>query len=591
MKWLNNRRSYVTLSDLLQPLAPLSRLAPLVEERDPEEIKQSFNSDGVGYICCGMRRRLDAAKYMVLVWINVDAHVASSRLVLDVVMWRGSDARTIGERIFSLTSNEQRVVVVALNFELTDPGLIEVRVWSDVNAQSLTMRRMRIHRINDVQFGRQPDFAGVISATRAARRPSTKAIDVLVVAETAGVELWLSCEPTTGDIFLCPEGNAGSFLPLQVVDVGAAAPFRLADGRVLMPLPWLWEEGLDHAIALTLAAGHLKKIVDLSGSRAARRNALPAKPDTGARKQEQGTLDVASLLPVVSIAVREALRNELKVGPPASIKLRSTGAADPRASSNVVRVRLSNLDDVFAPEDLRLSDATGELLNEPITLTKNSDVDLPPAPSAVLIFDCGADCGIAEIRQGEAICRANLFSPFPGALAVFLPQDLGTNHASVVAACDADHELGSISSLIVIALGRKNPLSRGVEVGIAALWPDYPARQLPYTQAKFTGDVDYREDAVVLERGSGAFRAGDVPGIELWKHDWGGLCAIAYQGRILIIDLYAPRRERVLLLPSLPDCLLSTQTKRTSEMGDVVHPALKQIFRRMRSTTVIGIEP
>lgn len=581
MKWFDGLRRYAELSDILRPHIPLSRFVPLVEDFDPQQVQQSVDPDGAGYVCCGMRSRLNAAKYMAFVCIFVDAHVTSPRLVLDAVMWQGNNARTVGEKTFALTENRKRLVLIPLNFELADPGTIEVRVWSDVNAQLFTTKRIGICRTNDVPLERQIAFAAANSPVRPVRRPSAKALDVFAAAEIADVVLWLSNEAMTEDVFVHPEGEATPFLPLQIVGIGAAAPFRLADGRVLLPLPWLWENGRDRAAALALTAGRTKKIVTLPRSHAISKNTPPTKTNGAAWNQESTVSDIANVPQAVSPAT--ARSSELQLGPPASIKVRSTGAADQRASGNAVRLRLWSLDEALTLGDLNLSDTTGELLDAPVVLTKNSDMDLLPARSAALIFDCGPDCGIAEIQQGKAICHANLFSPFPGAFAVFIPQDLSSNRASIVEAFDADREPSSSASLGVIALGRKNLLSRGVEVGIAALWYDYPVKLLRYTQAKFAGDVDYREDAVVLERGLGSFPAGEVPGIELWKHDWGGICAVAYQGRILIIDLYAPKRERLLLLPSLPDCLLSTQSQRPFEMGDVVHPALKHIFRRMRA--------
>lgn len=216
-----------------------------------------------------------------------------------------------------------------------------------------------------------------------------------------------------------------------------------------------------------------------------------------------------------------------------------------------------------------------------------------PSHTGFFLFGTGPDCGIAELEWGPVCCRINLFEPSPGAMVVFVPEDMlqagsAKGKITLSARRESTWYEAAADTLDIVALGHKHPASYSTEVALASLWLNYPLERIPLELGGFAGDREKRDDGILLRRGAGRFRAGEMPAVQLVRQNWGGLCAIGYRDRLIVVDLYSPERETILVLPAALDPILSARTQKALPGDGIVHPALAHVFRRMRPSWLSG---
>jgi hypothetical protein len=553
MKSMHFVKHQPPLDRIGRELGSLGKFAPLISVLEPRQPERQLRPEGKGYIFCGPRHSLRRGKYFAYFWINVGEDIVSPRLVFDAVSWQDNAAITVGQVTADLTAGPKRITLFVLCFELRSRSLLEVRAWSDENGGELTVGRIEIRRVEEWRLGMQGDLKIAPPMERKwFRRGDPGSFEAILrrgrEAE-ASPELWLAYRPVVGNahIHLEPTSSSGSLI--ELVAAANARQFMLKDGRIAMivPLPREGRQARDNRITVRLNQSLIKLDV-----------------------LEEESYPIAHLL-----------------------SLRATGAADVDAAGTAVRLKLCGLGEELNPPPIKSWIGIGEQRQDFIELRKDSVAEFTASDSGFFLFGTGPDCGIAELKWGPFRCHINLFERTPGAVIVFVPEDvaqIGAKERAVTLSARQrdDGRQATADAVDIMVLGHKHPASLSTEMSVQNLWANYPLRRLSFDTVDFTGDQARQNDGIVVWRGAGRFWGGEMPAIQLIRHQRGGLCAIAHRERLIIVDLYAIERESILVLPAAPEPILSARPQERLRGAEIVHPALAHLFRRMRPSWLLS---
>jgi hypothetical protein len=566
-------------------------------ELPPDASQHPPRRDARGYVFCGPRADLQPGKYYAYFWLIVPEQVGSPRVVLDAVSWTGDTPRTAGEITYEMAAGSNRLVLLLLQFEQFTSSQVEVRAWSDAAANELVAERIEIRQLAEDQFTTQRELK-IASSSRstAVKRSAARAFEAIVQQQRPGAArgyLCLAFRPAVGSIHIRTEPRSGSALPIELVSAATAAQFELKDGRrvLLLPLALGGRESFDGR--LTISFGRDTIHIDLP--RDGPHRDFPSRPsDAPTVEEPDRTADATTRSldhqsPRLERLVHSLLDKELDrrgLAQKHALRLRATGTADPAATGSAVRLRLWGSSEQLNSPPIGEWPGTGPQRDGLVEIKPHAVVEFAASHNGFFLFETGEDCGIAEIEWGYVRCQINLFERSRGVTIVFIPHDLRQTDVQkgvvTLTARRDDLPDAAADTLAILALGQRNPAAHSTEVAVQNFWTSFPFAPLAYEQINFAGDVDKRDDGIVVLRGIGRFSVGAMPAVQLMRHDWGGLCAIQYRERLITIDLYSQKREQILVIPAAPEPILSAESWASPLGNELVHPALAHVFRRMR---------
>lgn len=547
-----SRRS--DLQALARKIDALGTLLPKVLTLSTHDFDRQTRSEAGGYFLFGPRHELPAGRYFAFFWVEVSEGIASPRLVFDAVSWRGDQATTVGVAVHALSAGRSRTAIFPLHFELSGASVVEFRAWSDMNMRTLRGLAIHVHRFNEERLG--PDvplqiFRPTARSPRWRLHRDFEAIANRDPNATSNFELWLAFRSTAGSAQITVTPKSGPASIIELVGIAKAGQFVMKDGRSLLHLafPPPTSSPIPRECHITVA---------LNGTRI----------DLGRIERPHGPP------PAVE-------------GPAYELRLRATGTRAIEADGTAIRLRNWGIGGTLNQPPIGSWAGVGEQCASFVQLVDQAIAKFATNSSAFFLFQTGPDCGVAELDWGPAHVQIDLFEPSPGLMTVVVPEDLqpGFNRPQVLtlaALQERSVRNQKEDAVEILALGSKHALSRSTEIVIQCIWRDYPLARGSLEELTLKGNFEKREAENVLWRGTARSPVRGLPAVQLLRHDWGGLGAISYRGRFITFDLYARERESILVLPTLDAPVLSSKTTGPLVEGEVVHPALKHLFARMR---------
>jgi hypothetical protein len=588
MRWPSITPRRRRLDSVGRQSGPLNRFLLWVPEFPPDASQHPPRRDGRGYVFCGPRADLRPGKYYAYFWLIVPEQVGSPRVVLDAVSWTGDTPTTVGEITYEVAGGSNRLVLLLLQFEQFTSSQVEVRMWSDVAANELVTERIEIRQLAEDQLSTQRELKIASSASsKAVKRSSAHKFEAIVQQQRPGAAagyLCLAFKPTVDSIHI----RSGSALPIELVSAATAAQFELKDGRRVVFLPLALGRREPFGGQITISFGRATIHLDLPRDSLDPSEGVRSRP-SGAPTLEEPDAPRDQHSPQLERLVHSLLDKELErrgLAQKHALRLRATGTADPAATGSAVRLRLWGSGEQLNSPPIGAWPDTGPQRDGLVEIKPHALVEFAASHNGFFLFETGEDCGIAEIEWGYVRCQINLFERSRGATIVFIPDDLRQTDVQkgVVTLSGRRDDLpgAGADALGIFALGQRNPAAHSTDVAVKNLWTSFPFAPVAYEQIDFAGDVDKRDDAIVVRRGIGRFSVGAMPAVQLMRHDWGGLCVIQYRERLITIDLYSREREPILVIPAAPQPILSAASWASPLGNELVHPALAHVFRRMR---------
>jgi hypothetical protein len=556
---MNSNALLSHLTHFGQVVERVNRLGALLRrefESKPQWSNRRIDPAGKGYVFCGPRHDLSSGNYCAYFWLDVPENIGSVRIVLDAISWQGDIATNLGDASFALSPGPKRAALLTFRFSVPERRTVEARAWSDENGDELRVSRILVCRLNETLLPSQRDlkvaapilpklFGTIFDSFR---RQDLEAVITHGQDDGAPLDLWLAFGSKIGCVHVQTVSELGRQELAELVGITNAKLFSIDRHRSVLFVPAIADM---RAESVTLF--HNQQETELR---------LP-------RREIQ--------------EVHSKLTNRLR--------LRVTDVSDVLAHGIAVRLRYWGVDEHLNPTSLDGSiRSTVEQTNAVLELKTDTVTEFARCSRAFFIFETGPDCGIVDVEWGHKRCRVNLYERSPGAIMLFVPDDIvrkaaGAGRGKLVGMLNArdqhgDHGTGD--TVDIFAIGHHHPASKSVEIAVRAVWTDYPLERIAHDRIECAGDFERRWDMMVVCQGSVRFTVGKMPAIEMLRYDWGGICIVRYGRKLIIVDTYGPVREQFMVLPALDRPILSRKNGLTGLDGKIVHPALADFFQRRR---------